>query len=412
MVKKLGSLLVVLVLFVIVGISQVNAKTVNVNVKVEGPDQTLMLNTNVAVEPTDISSIVGVYPGTPINWTTTPDGNPYAIQALVKALQAKGYDPSNSNILSSGYGTYLLKILNQGSTSDGSWMFAVNNQMAEVGINQKTVKDGDQITFYYLSDWLEVNYNFFDKESLTVAPKQNISLNNQVVIMDLFSPDMATTNEPVVGASLIIQKLNSDGSVEKTIDNNFLSDSNGNFNFSIAEPGTYLVSSFKIAEMQYDDGEINILSHNSAIIKVQTNTYQITTKVNNGTIDKTKNVDEGEKATINFKAKTGYQLKSITVDGKPIVLNDSHLNKSKTSYTFSDVVANHELVVTYQKINNVESTKENNKKDNTNNTENNKKKENDKTIDLPKTGNNNLNYFIIVSSLAVLFAGTRYCFKK
>lgn len=72
--------------------------------------------------------------------------------------------------------------------------------------------------------------------------------------------------------------------------------------------------------------------------------YDITTEVVNGTIDASCKVDWMTSKTINYTPTPGYAIESITVDGTNVPVTSSN----KTSYTFSDVVANHTIKVVYK----------------------------------------------------------------
>lgn len=71
-------------------------------------------------------------------------------------------------------------------------------------------------------------------------------------------------------------------------------------------------------------------------------TYKITTEVENGTIDESKTVNEGEDLVINYKAKDGYYLAKIEIDGKEI----KH-SEYKEKYEFKNITEDHKIKVTY-----------------------------------------------------------------
>lgn len=73
--------------------------------------------------------------------------------------------------------------------------------------------------------------------------------------------------------------------------------------------------------------------------------YEIKTRVVNGEISGDVEVEEGGSTTVEYKAKSGYKIEKIKVDGKEI-----EVNKNKVSYKFSEVKDNHEIEVIYTKI--------------------------------------------------------------
>ena len=71
-------------------------------------------------------------------------------------------------------------------------------------------------------------------------------------------------------------------------------------------------------------------------------TYTIDTSVTNGTITPDQTVDEGDDSTITYIPDTGYHLASVTVDGTDVTATNP------SSYTFSNVTANHTISVVYR----------------------------------------------------------------
>lgn len=73
--------------------------------------------------------------------------------------------------------------------------------------------------------------------------------------------------------------------------------------------------------------------------------YSITTSVTGGKIDESiTGITKGDNKTINYSSSKGYKLKSITIDGKKV-----DITKYPSSYTFSDIAANHDIKVVYEK---------------------------------------------------------------
>ena len=70
----------------------------------------------------------------------------------------------------------------------------------------------------------------------------------------------------------------------------------------------------------------------------------ITTSVEHGTITETTKVEVGSNKTINYSPDSGYELKSIKVDGESI-----SISTYENSYTFSDITEDHTIEVEYWK---------------------------------------------------------------
>ena len=73
--------------------------------------------------------------------------------------------------------------------------------------------------------------------------------------------------------------------------------------------------------------------------------YDITTSVEGGTITEGRTVEEGESATVEYTADAGYELASVTVDGKAV-----DIVEYPTSYTFDDVKASHDVKVVFRRV--------------------------------------------------------------
>ena len=76
-----------------------------------------------------------------------------------------------------------------------------------------------------------------------------------------------------------------------------------------------------------------------------TTKYTVTSSVTNGTITPSgaTQVEEGDDLTVEYQAKDGYKLKSITVDGE-----DKFITDNPASYTFSDVQAARSISVEFE----------------------------------------------------------------
>ena len=83
----------------------------------------------------------------------------------------------------------------------------------------------------------------------------------------------------------------------------------------------------------------NALSTNAPVPEV----YKIGTSVEHGTIDPSiENIDGGSTKTINYAPDTGYQIKSVTVDGQEVNTADH-----PASYEFANIDSNHKIHVVY-----------------------------------------------------------------
>ena len=88
----------------------------------------------------------------------------------------------------------------------------------------------------------------------------------------------------------------------------------------------------------------DITEDHTISVVYETASYTISTSVTGGTITSSQTVDYGGSTTISYAPKTGYTLKSVTVDGV-----SKSTSTFASSYTFSDVTANHTIAVVYEK---------------------------------------------------------------
>ena len=89
----------------------------------------------------------------------------------------------------------------------------------------------------------------------------------------------------------------------------------------------------------------NVKANHTIDVVYEITTFTITTSVTNGSIDASVTVNYGSNKTINYTPDTGYQVKTITVDGV-----DQDITTYALTYTFTNVTANHTIDVVYEKI--------------------------------------------------------------
>ncbi|MDR3214996.1 MAG: InlB B-repeat-containing protein [Bacilli bacterium] len=142
-------------------------------------------------------------------------------------------------------------------------------------------------------------------------------------------------------------------------------------------------------------------TNNITLYAIYVPTYQITTSVIGGTIDKSLEAMQGENIKINFKGNEGYLLKEIIVDDKTINLN----NLQNNFYEFLNITDNHKISVIF-----IKKTEQKNRLININNDNNDSPK-----IILPQGGNNLLNtsiIFIIMILPAVMLINKNNTYKQ
>ena len=86
------------------------------------------------------------------------------------------------------------------------------------------------------------------------------------------------------------------------------------------------------------------IQSNNTVITVD-KTFRITTSVINGKISESLTVNKGESKTISYTPNSGYQLKTVEVDGQVVSPGEN-----LSDYTFTDISCDHKIDVEYEKI--------------------------------------------------------------
>lgn len=288
--KKIISLMVAFVLiFSFVGPTITLAaeeKSVNysVKVRVEGNNSTFITPTNVNITTLDLSD----YPGIEKDASSYDSLKP--IHAIVKALEVGGIYPKNKNDFEIGSGgnyiTGVKGLREFGKGPYSGWKYYVDNKYAPAGVGDFKINNGQEIVLFYVENFIENIYSFFDKDSVEAEQGQAFNLK-------LYGETKTNTVE---GASVLIddKPYKKDGQPVTT-------DADGNVSLSIEKAGTYHIS----ARMENSQGE-NILSRPYAKVVVK----EKSTPIN--TIKKIEDVDGFE---VEFNTKESEVISSLPETG-------------------------------------------------------------------------------------------------
>lgn len=202
-----------------------------VKVRVEGKDSTFVKPITVNINSLDLSQ----YPG--IEKPASDYDSLRAIHGIVKALEKSGIDPkdrSKFNITSNG--NYITMINGLAAGEMSGWMYRVDNKNADAGAGDYKIKNGQEVVVFYVEDFMDNIYSWFDKESIITDENKNFEL----VLNGHAGFDESTPNKVVEGATILVdgKEYKKDGQVLKT-------DSNGRVSLSLKETGTYHISASK-----------------------------------------------------------------------------------------------------------------------------------------------------------------------
>src|SRR5699024_2255186 len=174
------------------------------------------------------------------------DGNssiletPRAIHAIIQAMEEKtDLDLKDDEVfgLSSG-GNYIQHLDGDGEFTSGSmsgWMYFIDNAYVDVGVLDRELKGGENIVLYYVMNYMDNTYSWFDKEAYTSETGENLELKLN-----------GSDGDPVAKATLLIDDLEQE---------DLVTDANGLVTVNFDKPGTYHLSANRLN----DAGERNIV---------------------------------------------------------------------------------------------------------------------------------------------------------
>ena len=222
-----------------------NEVNYSVKVRIEGNDSTFVKPTTINIESLDLSE----YPG--INKSASDYDGLRPIHAIVRALEKSGIEPKdNSKFIISMGGNYIEMI----NGLAGAWMYRVDNKNADLGVGDFKIKDDQEVVLYYVENWEDNTYSWFDQESIVVDGEKDFELN----LIGHAGFDETTPTTSVEGATILVdgKEYKKDGQAVKT-------DSEGRVTLNFDKAGTYDIS----ANKKNDKGQ-NIISRPYASVKV------------------------------------------------------------------------------------------------------------------------------------------------
>lgn len=240
MFKKILSILLVAVLLFfnlppiesLVYASEESSDTVSVNVRVESYDRTIVEPTQVEVPAFDLQEYVGS--NSPI---TTED--PRAIHAIIRALESAGINTLDKNEFDLGYGgNYIVGIDGLAEFDRGfasGWMYYIDHQFVPVGVLDRKITDGESIVVFYVDNYMDNTYSWFEQEHMTAMAGEPFSIKQNGLLYDTWTNEQTTG--PVEGSTILVENkpFIKDG-------NPVVTDENGTATLIFHEPGTYTIS--------------------------------------------------------------------------------------------------------------------------------------------------------------------------
>lgn len=219
------------------------APPVTVDIRVEGKDETVVSPTEVTVESFELME----YIDNDNNGDSLYPDSPRAIHAIIQALDDETQlDLTDDDVFGLGYGgNYISEIDGDGEFTSGGnsgWMYYIDNEYVPVGVLEKEIEDGDSIVLYYVTDYMDNTFSWFESEDYQVEAGEPLELELTGVNFNVV--------DPVEGASILVDHE------AYTLDGEeVLTDADGKADVTFDEPGTYYLS----AERINDNGDPNVI---------------------------------------------------------------------------------------------------------------------------------------------------------
>lgn len=233
---------------------------VKVKVRVEANYETLLEPVEVVVTDLNLSKYN----------ITSKFNSPKAIHAITKALddhkESTGIDPSNKEHFNAGSaGSFISEIAGYGFGDSymSGWMYYIDNQYINVGVGDRTILDGEYINLWYIDNYGDNTYVYFESEEYSVEQGEELVLQ----IVGNGSGMMGESEPNVEGITI----LNDIVPLEKEDGSYYTTDVEGKVTVKFDTVGKYHISAMKIN----DSGEM-IISRPYAMVNVSAASVSIT----------------------------------------------------------------------------------------------------------------------------------------
>jgi len=219
------------------------APPVTVDVRVETHEETLVPTTEVEVENFEITEYIE---HNNYDEPVQPD-TPRAIHAIITALEENvdELDLKDDDDFSLGYGgNYIAGIDDLYEFTEGpnsGWMYYVDNEWVSDGVLERELTGGESIVLYYVVDYTDNTFSWFDQESYSVDIDDPLEVELTGVNFDDVNP--------VQEATILVDDEEYEVDGESVI-----TDEDGKAKLKFSEPGTYHLSANRVNE----DGDRNI----------------------------------------------------------------------------------------------------------------------------------------------------------
>ncbi|MBR7552863.1 DUF4430 domain-containing protein [Allobacillus sp. GCM10007491] len=200
-------------------------QTVNVDVRVESYNKTVVPEMNLDVTSFDLQEYVG---------SSKPilSDSPRAIHAIIQALEQSG-----DNQLDLKYGGNYIAGINGLYEFDrgpmSGWMYYIDNEFVPVGVLEHKIEDGDSIVVFYVENYTDNTFAWFKTNEIVVEAGKPFNMELTGVNYNNISP--------VDGATILVNEK-----AYKENDEQVVTDENGNLTMTLDKPGEYTLSAERL----------------------------------------------------------------------------------------------------------------------------------------------------------------------
>ena len=230
--RSLASLLILMMIFTLIPLNVLaegSNKGIDVWIRIEGNDKSLVEYQKINVGASDISYVDGLK-----DFKAT---KPVVTHAIVKALEGANIDVKDPEVFSIA-GGFISGIADyRGENS--SWLYDVNGISAPVGANEYELKENDIIDLYYVLDWNNYYNGKLESSSKVANVGEELTLTFTAQKADW---EVVNEYEPVENG---IVKIKGEEKEYKT-------DVNGQVKIAFDKAGSYTI----LADKQIEEGNI------------------------------------------------------------------------------------------------------------------------------------------------------------
>jgi len=292
--------------------------SIRVLVRIETPDKTLVYPERIWVDNFSLKPF----------GATAEKTSATALHALITALGMDETGPDNGFSVDTDTG-WINQVSGYQSTGYYSWMYAVNDEVPDVGCSNYQIKNGDEIVFYYIDSSIGA-YSYFLDTDKTATTGEKVNVN-------LFSVYWDATKTKQTGAvekaDILVSKA---GEEDATINTGVTTDNLGHAQLTFNTPGTYIVSALRYGNADNKDTcdisrpRMTVTVTGNAIPSSTDSTTPVKPVITTSAGGKA--VLNADGKTINITADEGYEVADVTVNSKSVgavsqyVLSDSEKN--------------------------------------------------------------------------------------